>query len=164
MLRSQTTATTARVLASRPKAPQKLFTLGKVFRPDAIDATHLIEFHQLDGVIIDDNFTFRELLGVLKEIFYRLGIKEIKFKPAYFPFTEPSVEAYGYLEKLGWVEMCGAGLLRPEILSSVGIDSIAGAWGIGIERLAMSFLNISDIRLLYSNNIEYIRDMKVKIE
>ncbi|ACP55969.1 phenylalanine--tRNA ligase subunit alpha [Saccharolobus islandicus] len=164
MLRSQTTATTARVLASRPKAPQKVFTLGKVFRPDAIDATHLIEFHQLDGVIIDDNFTFRELLGVLKEIFYRLGIKEIKFKPAYFPFTEPSVEAYGYLEKLGWVEMCGAGLLRPEILSSVGIDKIAGAWGIGIERLAMSFLNISDIRLLYSNNIEYIRDMKVKIE
>ncbi|AKA75042.1 phenylalanine--tRNA ligase subunit alpha [Saccharolobus solfataricus] len=164
MLRSQTTATTARVLASRPKAPQKVFTLGKVFRPDAIDATHLIEFHQLDGVIIDNNFTFKELLGVLKEIFYRLGIKEVKFKPAYFPFTEPSVEAYGYLEKLGWVEMCGAGLLRPEILSSVGIDSTAGAWGIGIERLAMSFLNISDIRLLYSNNIEYIRDTKVKIE
>ncbi|WP_338599631.1 phenylalanine--tRNA ligase subunit alpha [Sulfolobus tengchongensis] len=164
MLRSQTTATTARVLASKPKIPIKTFTLGKVFRPDAIDATHLIEFHQLDGLIIDNNFTFRDLLGVLKEIFYRLGIKEIKFKPAYFPFTEPSVEVYGYLEKLGWVEMCGAGLLRPEIMSAVGIDSVAGAWGMGIERLAMSFLNINDIRLLYSTNIDYIRNVKIRIE
>jgi phenylalanyl-tRNA synthetase alpha chain len=163
MLRSQSTATTARVLASKPNPPLKVFTVGKVFRPDAIDATHLIEFHQLDGLIIDDNFTFRDLLGVLREIFYRLGIREIKFKPAYFPFTEPSVEVYGYLEKLGWVEMCGAGLLRPEILNAVGIKSRAGAWGIGLERLAMSFLNINDIRLLYSNNIEYIREMKVNL-
>ncbi|AOL16229.1 phenylalanine--tRNA ligase subunit alpha [Sulfolobus sp. A20] len=160
MLRSQATATTARVLASRPKAPLKSFTIGKVFRPDSIDATHLIEFHQLDGLIIDDNFTFRDLLGVLKEIFYRLNIKEVKFKPAYFPFTEPSVEVYGYLGKLGWVEMCGAGLLRPEILEAVNIKSRAGAWGMGLERIAMHFLNINDIRLLYSNNIEYIREMK----
>ncbi|TRM97572.1 phenylalanine--tRNA ligase subunit alpha, partial [Sulfolobus sp. E1] len=128
--------------------------------PDSIDATHLIEFHQLDGLIIDDNFTFRDLLGVLKEIFYRLNIKEVKFKPAYFPFTEPSVEVYGYLGKLGWVEMCGAGLLRPEILEAVNIKSRAGAWGMGLERIAMHFLNINDIRLLYSNNIEYIREMK----
>ena len=163
MLRSQTTATTARILASKPTPPLRAFTIGKVFRPDSIDATHLIEFHQLDGLVIEDNFTFRDLLGTLKEIFNRIGIKEIKFKPAYFPFTEPSVEVYGKIEGLGWVEMCGAGLLRPEILKAVEINSSAGAWGIGIDRLAMLLFGLKDIRLLYSTDIEYLRNRKVDI-
>ncbi|MFP3170071.1 MAG: phenylalanine--tRNA ligase subunit alpha, partial [Sulfolobaceae archaeon] len=114
-------------------------------------------FHQLDGLVIEDGFTFRDLLGVLKEIFYQIGIKEIKFKPAYFPFTEPSVEVYGKIEGLGWVEMSGAGLLRPEILQAVGINSDAGAWGIGIDRLAMLLFGLKDIRLLYANSIEFLR-------
>ena len=161
MLRSQTTAVTARVLASRPKPPVRAFTIGKVFRPDAIDATHLIEFHQLDGVVIEDGYSFRDLLGELKEIFYRMGVKEVKFKPAYFPFTEPSVEVYGRIEGLGWVEMSGAGMLRDEILRTVGIEQPAGAWGIGLDRLAMFFNGLNDIRLLYSNNIEFLRERKV---
>ncbi|BFI74031.1 phenylalanine--tRNA ligase subunit alpha [Sulfurisphaera ohwakuensis] len=163
MLRSQTTATTARVLASRPKPPIRVFTIGKVFRPDSIDATHLTEFHQLDGLVIEDNFTFRDLLGTLKEIFNGIGIKEIRFKPAYFPFTEPSVEVYGKIEGLGWVEMAGAGLLRPEILEAVEINSSAGAWGLGIDRLAMLLLGLKDIRLLYATDIEYLRNRKVEI-
>ncbi len=161
MLRSQTTAVTARVLASRPKPPVRVFTIGKVFRPDAIDATHLIEFHQLDGLVIEDGYSFRDLLGELKEIFYRMGVKEVKFKPAYFPFTEPSVEVYGRIEGLGWVEMCGAGMLRDEILKTVGIELPAGAWGIGLDRLAMFFNGLNDIRLLYTNNIEFLRERKV---
>jgi len=161
VLRSQTTATTARVIASRPKIPVRTFTIGKVFRPDKIDATHLIEFHQMDGLIIEEDFNFRKLLGLLKEIHERLGIKEIKFKPAYFPFTEPSVEVYGYLGKLGWVEVCGAGLLRPEVLQPAGIYVPAGAWGMGLERIAMAFLGVNDIRLLYADNIEYLRQRKV---
>lgn len=163
MLRSQTTATTARVLASKPKIPTRVFTLGKVFRPDSIDATHLIEFHQLDGLVIEDSFSFRDLLGTLKEIFNGIGIKEIRFKPAYFPFTEPSVEVYGKIEGLGWVEMSGAGLLRPEILEAVDINSSAGAWGIGIDRLAMLLFNLQDIRLLYASDIEYLRNKKVDL-
>ena len=163
MLRSQTTATTARILASKPTPPLRAFTIGKVFRPDSIDATHLIEFHQLDGLVIEDNFTFRDLLGTLKEIFNGIGIKEIKFKPAYFPFTEPSVEVYGKIEGLGWVEMSGAGLLRPEILKAVEVNSSAGAWGIGIDRLAMLLFGLKDIRLLYANDIEYLRSRKVDI-
>ncbi|BFH74439.1 phenylalanine--tRNA ligase subunit alpha [Sulfurisphaera javensis] len=163
MLRSQTTATTARVLASRPKPPIKVFTIGKVFRPDSIDATHLIEFHQLDGLVIEDGYNFRDLLGTLKEIFNGIGIKEIKFKPAYFPFTEPSVEVYGKIEGLGWVEMSGAGLLRPEILEAVNISSSAGAWGIGIDRLAMLLFGLKDIRLLYASDVEYLRNRKVDI-
>jgi len=163
MLRSQTTATTARILASKPAPPLRAFTIGKVFRPDSIDATHLIEFHQLDGLVIEEDFNFRDLLGTLKEIFGRIGIKEIKFKPAYFPFTEPSVEVYGKIEGLGWVEMCGAGMLRPEILRAVEINSPAGAWGIGIDRLAMLLFGLKDIRLLYSNDVEYLRNRKVDI-
>ena len=163
VLRSQTTATTARILASKPTPPLRAFTIGKVFRPDSIDATHLIEFHQLDGLVVEDSFTFRDLLGTLKEIFNRIGIKELKFKPAYFPFTEPSVEVYGKIEGLGWVEMCGAGLLRPEILKAVEVNSSAGAWGIGIDRLAMLLFGLKDIRLLYSNDVEYLRSKKVDI-
>lgn len=161
LLRSHTTATTARTLAKRPKAPFKSFTIGKVFRPDAIDATHILEFHQLDGLIIEDNFTFKELLGVLEEIFKGIGIEKIKFKPAYFPFTEPSVEAYGLIGKLGWVELCGAGMLRPEILEAVHIKERAGAWGMGIERLAMLYTGVDDVRKLYSYDIEFLRQRKV---
>jgi phenylalanyl-tRNA synthetase alpha chain len=161
VLRSQTTATTARILSTRPKSPIRVYTIGKVFRPDKIDATHLIEFHQLDGLIIESDFSFRDLLGVLKEIHTRLGINRIKFKPAYFPFTEPSVEVYGYLDKMGWVEVCGAGLLRPEVTEPAGISDPAGAWGIGLERLAMAFLKVNDIRNLYSDNIEYLRARRI---
>lgn len=162
VLRSQTTATTARVLSNSPNNQIRVFTIGKVFRPDAIDATHLIEFHQLDGLVIEENFSFRELLSTLKTIFYELGIKEIKFKPGYFPFTEPSVEIYGYIQGLGWVEMAGAGLLRPEVTEPASVKMPAGAWGLGLDRLAMLFLGIKDIRDLYSDDIEYLRNKKVE--
>ncbi|AWR97101.1 phenylalanine--tRNA ligase subunit alpha [Acidianus sulfidivorans JP7] len=162
VLRSQTTATTARMLSTSPDKSIRTFTIGKVFRPDAIDATHLIEFHQLDGLIIENNFNFRELLSILKSIFYELGIKEIKFKPGYFPFTEPSVEIYGYMQNLGWVEMAGAGLLRPEVTEPALVNMPAGAWGLGLDRLAMLFLGIKDIRYLYSDDLEYLRNRKVE--
>ncbi|MEW9490992.1 MAG: phenylalanine--tRNA ligase subunit alpha [Candidatus Aramenus sulfurataquae] len=164
VMRSQTTATTARVLSTSPKPPARVFTIGKVFRPDAIDATHLIEFHQLDGLIVEEDFNLRKLLGVLKEIFTGLGIKEIKFKPAYFPFTEPSVEVYGWIDRLGWVEMAGAGLLRPEVTEPAGVYSPAGAWGLGLDRLAMLFLGVKDIRDLYSDDIEFLRSKKVEAQ
>jgi len=157
MLRSQTTAVTARILATKPEPPVRAFTIGKVFRPDTIDATHLIEFHQLDGLVIEEGYSFRDLLSDLKEIFYRMGVKEVKFKPAYFPFTEPSVEVYGRIEGLGWVEMCGAGMLRDEILRTVDVSTQAGAWGIGLDRLAMLFNHLNDIRLLYSYDVEFLR-------
>jgi phenylalanyl-tRNA synthetase, alpha subunit len=162
MLRSQTTATTARTLASRPQLPIRTFTVGKVFRYDTIDATHLPEFHQLDGLVVEKDYNFNQLLGTLKEIFRRLGVERLKFKPGYFPFTEPSVEAYGYLEGLGWVEMCGAGLLREEIVNSAGIEGRAGAWGIGLDRLAMAFLGLKDIRDLYSDDLRLLRNRRVE--
>lgn len=162
VLRTQTTATTARTLyrmMMEKKQEIKSFTLDKVFRPDTIDQTHLPEFHQLDGLIVQRNFNFRDLLSILKEVMYRIGIYEVKFKPAYFPFTEPSVEVY---VKIGnrWVETAGAGLLREEVIKPFEIKNVAGAWGMGVERLAMAFMGINDIRDLYSKDIEFLRRIR----
>ncbi|BCU66585.1 phenylalanine--tRNA ligase subunit alpha [Sulfolobales archaeon HS-7] len=163
VLRSQATATTARTLASGIKLPARYFTIGKVFRPDAIDATHLLEFHQLDGFIVEKDFNFRKLLSLLKEIFNMIGIREVRFKPGYFPFTEPSVEIYGYISGIGWTEMAGAGLLRPEVIRISGLDEVGGAWGIGLDRIALTRFGLKDIRLLYTRDVEFLRNMTVRI-
>ncbi|MCE4627744.1 MAG: phenylalanine--tRNA ligase subunit alpha [Desulfurococcales archaeon] len=156
VLRSQTTAVSARVLAGRPRAPLRVFTVGRVFRSDVVDATHLPEFHQLDGLDGDYGYTFRELLGVLKEISARLGL-EVKFKPAYFPFTEPSVEGYVRLPGGRWLELFGAGMMRPEVLEMAGVDYPVGAWGFGVERLAAVYYGFRDIRTLYTRRLDVLR-------
>ncbi len=162
VLRSQTTAVSARILVSKPKPPLRVFTLGRVYRSDVVDATHLPEFHQLDGLDGDYNYTFRDLLGVLQEISERLGF-QIKFKPGYFPFTEPSVEGYVRLPNGRWLELFGAGLMRPEVLEMAGIDYPVGAWGFGVERLAAAYYGIPDIRILYTKDVTTIRSMKLKL-
>ncbi len=163
MLRSQTTAVSARTLALlKPKPPIRFFTLGRVFRHDVVDASHLPEFHQLDGIEGDYDYTFRDLLGTLREICGRLGL-EVKFKPGYFPFTEPSVEGYVRLPNGRWLELFGAGLFRPEVLEMAGVDYSVGAWGFGIERLAAAYYGVPDIRLLYTSDVEYIKGFKVRV-
>ncbi len=161
VLRSQTTSVSARILTSKPTAPLRVFTVGRVYRSDVVDATHLPEFHQLDGLDGDYGYTFRDLLGVLKEISERLGF-EVKFKPAYFPFTEPSVEGYVRLPNGRWLELFGAGMMRPEVLEMAGVDYPVGAWGFGVERLAAAYYGIADIRKLYTRNIEELRRRIVK--
>ncbi len=160
ILRSQTTAVSARILASKPEPPARFFTLGKVYRSDAVGPTRLPEFHQLDGIEGDHGYTFRDLLGRLEEIASMLGLK-VKFKPAYFPFTEPSVEGYVRLPSGRWLELFGAGMFRPEVLEAAGIDYPVGAWGFGIERLAMAFYGINDIRLLYTRDMDELRRAKL---
>ncbi len=162
ILRSQTTAVSARVLASRPSPPVRVFTLGKVFRSDAVGPTRLPEFHQLDGIEGDYDYSFRDLLNRLQEIASMLGLK-LKFKPAYFPFTEPSVEGYVRLPNGRWLELFGAGMFRPEVLEAAGIDYPVGAWGFGIERLAMAFYGVSDIRKLYTRDVDEIRGARFYI-
>ncbi len=162
ILRSQTTAVSARVLARKPKPPLRVFTIGRVFRSDVVDATHLPEFHQLDGIEGDYDYTFRDLLGLLKEIADRLKL-ELKFKPAYFPFTEPSVEGYVRLPNGKWLELFGAGMFRPEVLWIAGVDYPVGAWGFGVERLAAAFYEVSDIRKLYTKDVDFIRGFPVKL-
>ena len=162
ILRSQTTAVSARVLASKPRPPVRVFTLGKVFRSDAVGPTRLPEFHQLDGIEGDYSYSFRDLLGRLEEIAGMLGLK-LRFKPAYFPFTEPSVEGYVRLPNGRWLELFGAGMFRPEVLESLGVDYPVGAWGFGIERLAMAFYGVSDIRKLYTRDADEIRAMRLHL-
>ncbi|MDK2372988.1 MAG: phenylalanine--tRNA ligase subunit alpha [Candidatus Korarchaeota archaeon] len=164
ILRSQTTAASARTLASGLEVPSKIFAIDKVFRPETPDRTHAIEFHQCEGVVLAEDMNVRHLMGFLAEFAKQLGFREVKFKPAYFPFTEPSVEAYVRHETLGWIEIAGSGLFRPEMLIPMGYDYPkvqALAWGIGIGRLAMIRLGLDDIRELHSQNLDYLRRAKL---
>src|SRR3989344_1883684 len=163
ILRSQTTALSARILSKLKKedVPYKMFIIDKVFRPDVLDAKHLVEFDQCEGIVVDEGLSFKHLLGYMKEIAIMLGAENIKFKPSYFPFTEPSVEAYVKFPKLGWMEIGGAGIFRPEATKPLGVDVPVLAWGIGIGRLAMMKLGVSDIRYLYSDNLGWLRNKEV---
>ncbi len=157
VLRTQTTAVSIRYLATHRKPPIKMYCLSKIFRPDVLDALHAMEFHQLDGIVGDKGINLRHLLGFLKEFAATLGLGEVKFRPHYFPFTEPSVESYVKHPKLGWVEFVGSGVFRPEVLRPLGIDFPVIAWGIGFDRLAMIALGIDDIRELYSKRLDWLR-------
>ncbi|MHA1593859.1 MAG: phenylalanine--tRNA ligase subunit alpha [Candidatus Baldrarchaeia archaeon] len=164
ILRTQTTAVSMRYLVEHKSPPIKMFCIDRVFRPDVLDATHSMEFCQLEGIIVDEGLSLKHLLGALRDIMRELGFKEMKFKPGYFPFTEPSVECFVKHPKLGWMEVAGSGLFRPEVLIPLGIDYPRVqvlAWGIGIERLAMVALNIDDIRYLRTHDLEWLRNKEV---
>ncbi len=155
VLRSQTTATTIRALAERGEGTYKVFSIGRVFRPEHIDAKHNVEFHQLDGIVVGPGLTFKHLLGQLEQIAKALGMEEVKFRPAYFPFTSPSVEVYAKHQKLGWIEFGGAGIFRPEVTRPLGVEkSRVLAWGWGLDRVAMILLDIDDIRDLFTTDLE----------
>ncbi len=161
ILRSQVTALSALTLR-KVKIPGKYFAIERVFRPDTIDAKHFIEFRQLEGIVLDESITFRDLLGLLKELSKEvLGIEKVKFYPAYFPFTEPSVELYVKHPKLGWIEIGGAGLFREELLRPFGIKVPVIAWGLGIDRMAMIALGIDDIRLLWAKDINWLKEKEI---
>ncbi len=165
MLRSQMTAASARTLASGLPVPYKIFAIDKVFRPETPDKTHAIEFHQCEGVVLAENMSVRHLMGFLAEFAKQLGFDQVKFRPAYFPFTEPSVEAYVKHPELGWIEIAGSGMFRPEMMIPLGYEYPrvqALAWGIGIGRLAMMRLGIDDIRELHSQNLEFLRNSRVR--
>ncbi len=157
LLRSHTTAITIKYLSQHPEPPVRAFIVSRVFRRDNIDAKHLPEFMNFDGVIMEKDFNFRKLLGLLTQILHALGIKKLRFKPDYFPFTEPSVEGAVYIEGMGWIEVFGAGMFRPEVLRIAGLRYPVGAWGMGTERLAMALFGIDDIRRLYSKDVEFLR-------
>src|SRR3989344_1132747 len=165
LLRTHTTSTTFRYLAQKNiKAPAKYFYVGRIFRNEAIDATHLPEFHQREGFIMDEGLTLRDLMGYIKEFYSKMGITKIKFKPTYNPYTEPSMEAIGWNEQLGkWVELINSGIFRPEALEPYGINVPVIAWGLGVERLAMMIHQQKDIRnmLSASGDLSWFRKAKV---
>jgi phenylalanyl-tRNA synthetase alpha chain len=158
VLRSQGTAVSARTLASAPSVPGKYFSIARCFRYDQVDATHATDFFQVEGIVLGEDINFRTLLGLLN-LFARevAQAKEVKFLPAYFPFTEPSVEMHVRHPRLGWMELGGAGLFRPEVTLPLGVTVPVIAWGLGLDRMAMVALGIHDIRELFTDNLELIR-------
>jgi phenylalanyl-tRNA synthetase alpha chain len=161
VLRTHTTALSIQHLAANPNPPVKAFCISRVYRREAIDPTHTPEFEQLEGIVMDKGVSFRNLLGYLKEFYGRMGFENVRFRPAYFPYTEPSVEPEIYVDGLGWVEMGGAGIFREEVTAPWGISYPVLAWGLGVSRVAMLKLGLKDLRLLYKSDIEWIRESPV---
>lgn len=161
VLRSQTTAVSARAIYQRGPGEYRVFTIDRNFRPENLDAKHSMEFYQLDGVIVGKNVNFKHLLYFFKELSAALGIKEVWFKPGYFPFTEPSVEGYIKHPKLGWIEVFPGGMFRPEVMEILGASGYnAAAWGIGVDRLAMTVLGLDDIRLLFTRDLDVLSSIR----
>lgn len=157
VLRSQTTAVSARYLARGPSPPFRMFCIGRNFRFEALDARHHIEFGQCEGVVGQEGISLRHLIGIFTELSEAIGIRELKFRPSYFPFTEPSIEGYVRHPRLGWMEVFPGGLLRPEVLRPLGVSVPVAAWGIGITRLAMTALGYNDIRELFGDDVSQLR-------
>ena len=161
VLRTHTTSLSIQHLAENPIPPVKAFCISRVYRREAIDPTHTPEFEQLEGIVMDKGVSFRHLLGYLKEFYGRMGFEDVRFRPGYFPYTEPSVEPEIYVDGLGWVEMGGAGIFREEVTAPWGITYPVLAWGLGVSRVAMLKLGLKDLRLLYRSDIEWIRESPV---
>ena len=155
------TAHSAKQLVSGVKIPNKYFAIARCFRPDVLDATHLLEFNQMEGFIVGEDLNFKHLLGMLKDFAIEVaGAEKVKFFPDYYPFTEPSVQLSAKHPEMGWIEFAGAGMFRPEMLENLGIKGEAIAWGMGIDRLAMFKLGIKDIRYLFAEDLGYLRNAK----
>jgi len=164
MLRTQGTACSARMLASKElQIPGKYFSIARCFRYDVIDATHLVDFYQTEGIVVEDGLNFRHLKGLLKMFAEEFAEADrIKITPGYFPFTEPSAELHAKHPELGWIELAGSGIFRPELVKPlVGREVPVLAWGIGIDRIAMFKLGLKDIRQLFSHDLEFLRNAKV---
>ena len=164
VLRTHTTGVTIKYLADHPLPPVKAFGIDRVYRREAIDTTHTPEFEQLEGIVMDENVTFCHLLGILKEFYAKMGFEEVRFRPGYFPYTEPSVEPEVFIDGLGWVELGGAGVFRKEVTAPFGIEHPVLAWGLGVSRVAMLKLGLKDLRLLYQSDIEWLRRTPVSIK
>lgn len=171
VLRTHTTAVSARMLhqlaqewskqtnaahAASEFKPIKLFSIDRVFRNETLDATHLAEFHQIEGVVGDRNITLGHLMGLIKEFFAKLGIHDIRFKPTYNPYTEPSMEMYSWHAGLNkWVELGNSGLFRPEMLRPMGLPADVNVlgWGLGLERPTMVKYGLNNIRDLVGHKM-----------
>lgn len=161
VLRTHTTGISTQRLA-KGDLPIKMFSVGRVFRRETFDYKHLPEFHQVEGLVAAPGINYQNLLGTLKEFYKKLGF-EVRFRPAYFPYTYLSTECEIYLEeKESWIELGGCGMFRLEVLEPLGINTPALAFGLGIERLAMIRYDLSDIRMLYKSDISWLREVPLE--
>ncbi|MBS3143355.1 phenylalanine--tRNA ligase subunit alpha [Candidatus Woesearchaeota archaeon] len=164
VLRTHTTVLSAQTLTKLKKEdlPVKYFAVGRCFRNETLDFSHLFEFNQTEGIVIDENANLRHLIGYLKEFFKKMGFEKARFRPAYFPYTEMSLEIdiYHPVHKK-WIELGGAGMFRPEVVKPLlGIDVPVLAWGPGIDRMIADVYKIKDIREVYKNDLKQLKEIK----
>ena len=160
LLRTHTTVNTVKYIAENPEKPSRVFGIGRVFRQETIDRTHLPEFHQIEGIIHEPNASLPMLISTLKTFYSKMGYPDVRVRPAYFPYTEPSVEVEVYWRGK-WLELGGAGIFRPEVTEPLGSEWPVCAWGMGLERLAMLVLELDDIRELYQPDLERLSRMPI---
>ena len=166
VLRTHTTCLSVQTLkeiAKKKEFPAKYFALGKCFRNETVDWSHGFEFNQTEGIVVDENANFRQLLGYLVEFFKKMGYEKIRIRPGYFPYTEPSLEidVFHPVHKK-WVEFGGAGMFRPEVtIPFFGKHIPVLAWGPGFDRIIMEFFGINDLREMYKNDIDKLREVKI---
>lgn len=164
MLRTHTTVLSAQTISKLKKEdlPLKFFSVGKVFRNEAVDWKHLFEFYQVEGIVVDPNANFENLKGYLEEFFHKMGYKKITIKPSHFPYTEPSAEIMVFNEeKQEWIELGGAGMFRPEVTKTLmGFECPVLAWGLGLGRVTVPYYKIEDLRDFNKNDIKQLRSMK----
>jgi phenylalanyl-tRNA synthetase alpha chain len=160
VLRTHTTCVTIKHLAESKPDEARIFSLGRVFRNEKVSYKHLVEFNQIEGVVVGKNATLRDLMGIQREFYRRIGITKIKFWPTFFPYTEPSLQTMVYNDRLEkWVELFGMGIFRPEVTKPLGISKPVLAWGGGIERIAMLKYGLDDVREFYNNNLSWLRSV-----
>jgi len=158
VLRTHTTCVTIKYLADKKPDEARIFSLGRVFRNEKLSFKHLAEFNQVEGVVVGKHITLRDLMGIQKEFYRKIGLTKVKFWPTFFPYTEPSLQSMVYNEKLGkWIELFGMGIFRPEVTKPLGITKPVLAWGGGIERISMLKFGLDDVREFYNNNLSWLR-------
>jgi len=169
LMRTHTTCLSARKLMEigkemkdSPGKSYKFFALGKCFRNETVDWSHGFEFNQTEGIVVDENANFRQLLGYLKQFYMKMGYDKIRVRPAYFAYTEPSLEIdVWHPERKTWLELGGAGMFRPEVtIPMFGKHVPVLAWGQGIDRIVTEFFGIKDLRDMYRNDLNKLREMR----
>ncbi len=165
LLRTHTTAISSQMLykLAQEKSgfqPKRYFSIDRVFRNETMDATHLCEFHQVEGLVADYNLSLGDLIGTIETFFRKIGITQLRFKPAFNPYTEPSMEIFGYHPDLKkWTEIGNSGMFRPEMLTPMGLPENVRviAWGLSLERTTMFKYRIKNIRDLFGHKVEMAR-------
>ena len=165
LLRTHTSPVQIRVMKER-QPPLRMIAPGRVYRSDALDDTHSPMFHQVEGLMVDEGVSMADLKGVLHDFlrnFFERNDLPVRFRPSYFPFTEPSAEVDIASPEGGWLEVLGSGMVHPRVLENVGIDSeryTGFAFGMGIERLAMLRYGVDDLRLFFNNDLRFLEQFR----
>ncbi|MBI3840924.1 MAG: phenylalanine--tRNA ligase subunit alpha [Thaumarchaeota archaeon] len=159
VLRTHNTVLTVKALSESKEKEARVFAVSKVYRNENLDYKHLAEFYQMDGIIVGEGLNVRHLMGFLQEFYKKLGMKDVKLWPTYFPYTEPSFEVVGYSDiTKSWIELSGSGVFRPEVTLPLGVRVPVLAWGPGIERLMLMRYGLDDMRALYGGDLSWLRN------